>query len=183
MFTRLRNILAAEFLDLHIRLRTVYFVGTFLPKRAGGRSRSSLLRLAGLNLGRGSIFFGMPTVLAGAGYERRLTIGERCWFNIGCTLDVHAMLSVGNDVYFGQEVLVLTQTHEMGPPGRRAAGLKNLPVAIGDGAWIGARACILPGVTIGRGAVVGAGALVTRDVPANVVVGGVPAVTIKCLDS
>ncbi len=183
MFTRLKKVLAEELLDLHFRLRTVYVFGTLLPKRAGGRSRSALLRLAGLNLGHGSIFSGMPTILASANYERLLTIGDRCWFNVGCTLDVHAEVKVGNDVYFGQEVLVLTQTHEVGTQHRRAAALKNLPVTICNGAWIGARACILPGVTIGPGAVVGAGALVTRDVAASVVVGGVPATIIRCLDS
>jgi acetyltransferase-like isoleucine patch superfamily enzyme len=124
----------------------------------------------------------MPSILAGADYEHLLRIGDGCWSNVGCTFDIHARLDVGNNVNFGQEVLILTQTHEVGQPARRAAALKSLPVTIGDGAWIGARACILPGVTIGAGAIVGAGALVTHDVPRNVVVGGVPATIIKSLE-
>jgi maltose O-acetyltransferase len=62
---------------------------------------------------------------------------------------------------------------------RRAGDLKAEPVTIGDGAWIGARATILPGVTIGGGAVVAAGSVVTRDLPANVLAGGVPARVIR----
>ncbi|HWC28713.1 MAG TPA: DapH/DapD/GlmU-related protein [Dehalococcoidia bacterium] len=121
----------------------------------------------------------MPNFQGGNGISRLLHIGADSWFNVGCRLDVHAEVRIGDRVRFGQEVLLLTHTHELGPMSRRAGDLKAEPVTIGDGAWIGARATILPGVTIGGGAVVAAGSVVTRDLPANVLAGGVPARVIR----
>ena len=93
----------------------------------------------------------------------------------GNYFDVSADIELGNDVAVGQQVLILTQTHRLGPSERRADVLTSAPVTIGDGCWIGARAVILPGVTIGPGAVVAAGAVVREDVPPDVLVAGVPA--------
>jgi maltose O-acetyltransferase len=129
------------------------------------------------------MMFGWPKILASPGYESMLDIGTGCWLNTGCTLDVHAPLVIEDNVYFGQEVMILTQTHAIGTEHRRAGLLRSEPVHIGRGAWIGARATILPGVTIGSGAIIAAGALVASDVPANVLVGGVPARTIRDLGS
>jgi len=127
------------------------------------------------------MMYGLPKILAGNDYESMLSIGCGCWFNTGCTLDVHASMVIGDNVYFGQEVMVLTQTHEIGPSERRADRLRCEPVRIGRGAWIGARVTILPGVSIGSGAIVAAGATVTADVPNDALVGGVPAKLIKDL--
>jgi acetyltransferase-like isoleucine patch superfamily enzyme len=70
----------------------------------------------------------------------------------------------------------------MGSRERRYAGLEALPVTIGAGVWVGARAMIMPGVTIGDGAVIAAGAVVTKDVPPNTLVAGVPARIVRELD-
>lgn len=92
-------------------------------------------------------------------------------------LDATGGLVIGNDVSIAHGVSILTTEHDYTQPGFmiRDAPVKHAAVAIGDDVWIGAGARILAGVTIGSHAVVGAGAVVTRDVPARQVVAGVPA--------
>jgi maltose O-acetyltransferase len=75
--------------------------------------------------------------------------------------------------------MILTNSHRIAASGRRAGALDARPVTIEAGAWLSTRCTILPGVTVGRGAVVAAGAVVTTAVPANVLVGGVPAQIIR----
>jgi maltose O-acetyltransferase len=81
---------------------------------------------------------------------------------------------IGPGVAIGHEGLSLTSTHGMGHHTRRAGDVVAATVKINPGAWIGARAFLLPGVTIGKGTVI-ASSVVTKDVPANTLVGGVPA--------
>jgi maltose O-acetyltransferase len=173
------DVLRQELFHLNLRLHFFLFCALILPDEVGGRIRSVLLRLAGLRIGRGTIFNGRPAFSGGRDVQRLLSIGEHCWFNVGCRFDVHAPITIGRAVQFGQEVLILTHTHILGPPTRRAGELLDLPVTIGDGAWIGARATVLPGVRIGEGAVVAAGAVVNRDVDPHTMVGGVPAKLIR----
>jgi len=87
-----------------------------------------------------------------------------------------AEVTIGNDVLMGPQVLIYPLNHRiaLGIP-MRLQPFDCKPVVIGNDVWIGARCIILPGVTIGDGAVVAAGAVVTKDVPRNAVVGGVPA--------
>ena len=172
---RVLHLFREEFGGLHLRLALATALAGLLPPRVGGRIRVALLRLAGLHIGHGTIMYGTPRILAGAGFEKHLLVGRGCWFNNGCTLDVHAPLVIEDGAYLAQDVLVLTQSHEIVTEDRRAGPLISLPVTIGAGAWVGARVTVLPGVTIGAGAVIAAGAVVTRDVPANSVVGGIPA--------
>jgi len=82
------------------------------------------------------------------------------------------MLSIGNDVSISPDVTILTAQHRTDDP---LFGLVSAPVVIDDYVWIGTRAMILPGVHIGKGAVVAAGAVVTKDVAPMEIVGGVPA--------
>ncbi|MFZ4394473.1 MAG: acyltransferase [Kiritimatiellia bacterium] len=101
-----------------------------------------------------------------------MVIGEHTIVNRRCTLDGRGGLRLGNNVSLSPEVALITSTHLTNDP---FFGLQDAPVVIDDYVWIGSRATILPGVTIGRGAVVAAGAVVTRDVAPYTVVGGVPA--------
>ncbi len=101
-----------------------------------------------------------------------LRIGARTWINRRVTLDLRGGLEIGADVSISPEVAVLTAEHDPGDPG---FAYKTRPVVIGDHVWIGSRSTILPGVTIGRGAIVAAGALVTKDVEPLSIVAGVPA--------
>jgi maltose O-acetyltransferase len=108
-----------------------------------------------------------------------LTIGLKCYINHGCVFDALGSIDIGNEVSFGHEVLITTSTHRIGTPERRGGLVEPDPVRVGHGAWVGSRAVILPGVEVGDGAIVAAGAVVTRSVPPNVIVGGTPARVIR----
>ena len=108
-----------------------------------------------------------------------VAIGDHTRIGIHCT--VIGPVSIGNNVNLAQGITVTALNHNFGDTTRKIdeQGISTKPVEIGDDVWIGANAVILPGVTIGRHAVVAAGAVVTNDVPNNCVVGGVPAKLIK----
>jgi acetyltransferase-like isoleucine patch superfamily enzyme len=167
---------------LHLRLELARLLLRPLPLHVGTRLRAAALRLAGLAIGEGTVFWGTPTFTGGRELAANLRIGRYCWFNAGCFFDLGAAITIGDRVAFGQQVMVLTNGHELASAERRAGPLQPRSVTIGDGAWISTRATILPGVTIGAGAVVAAGAVVTRDVAAHTLAGGVPARPIRSLD-
>jgi maltose O-acetyltransferase len=106
---------------------------------------------------------------------RDITIGRRTFVNFGCVFDNLGPIRVGDDCDLGMEVLIATSTHAVAGTDRRAGALSGRPVEIGDGCWIGARAILLPGVTVGSGCIVGAGAVVTRDCEPNGLYAGNPA--------
>ncbi len=115
-------------------------------------------------------------------YGSHITIGARCFANFGLVaLDV-APITIGDDVQIGPNVQLLTPTHPVEPELRRQQWEAAKPIEIGDNAWLGGGAIVLPGVTIGGNTVVGAGAVVTRDLPANVVAAGNPARVVRVLD-
>ena len=93
-------------------------------------------------------------------------------------LDV-ARITIGDDVQIGPLVQLLTPTHPVDAALRRAKWEAAEPIAIGDNVWLGGGVIVCPGVTIGEDTVVGAGAVVTRDLPAGVVAAGVPARVIR----
>jgi maltose O-acetyltransferase len=99
-------------------------------------------------------------------------VGDYSRVNRDCCLDVRGGLDVGDNVSISPEVTILTASHQVNDP-RFRVGLS--PVVIDDHVWIGTRAMILPGVVLGRGCVVAAGAVVTRDVPQLTIVAGAPA--------
>ncbi|XVV16224.1 sugar O-acetyltransferase [Actinoplanes sp. CA-131856] len=112
-------------------------------------------------------------------YGSHLHIGDRVFINYGLmALDV-AEIRIGNDVLLGPNVQLLTPTHPVDPEPRREKWEAALPITIGDNVWIGGMAVICPGVTIGENSVIGAGAVVTKDIPADVVAVGNPARVIR----
>ncbi|MBU2668048.1 sugar O-acetyltransferase [Actinoplanes bogorensis] len=112
-------------------------------------------------------------------YGSHLHIGDRTFINFGLmALDV-AEIRIGQDVLMGPNVQLLTPTHPVDPEPRRAKWEAALPITIGDNVWIGGMAVICPGVTIGANSVIGAGAVVTKDIPADVVAVGNPARVIR----
>lgn len=177
--SKLGQVLREELGGLHLRLLLARLLLVPLPSDVGGRLRVLVLRLAGLSIGHGTIMVGTPKITGSGNFYKLLKVGRDCWFNIECVLDVHAEVMIGDRVSFGQQVMLLTNTHELGPSAWRSGLLKALPVKIGDGAWLGARCTILPGVIVGEGAVVAAGAMVTTDVSTNTLVAGVPATVVR----
>ena len=108
---------------------------------------------------------------------KNIKIGKRVFINSGCCFQDQGGIEIGDEVLIGQQVVIATLNHDLNPEKR--ASMTPKPVKIGNKVWIGAHATILPGVTIGDGAVIAAGAVVTKNVPPNTVVGGVPAKIIK----
>ncbi|MFB6090561.1 MAG: sugar O-acetyltransferase [Halobellus sp.] len=115
-------------------------------------------------------------------YGYNLHVGDDFYANYDCVvLDVREV-TVGDGCLLGPGVHVYTATHPLDPEVRRDGLESGEPVTIGDDVWIGGRAVLNPGVTIGDGSVVASGAVVTDDVPEGVVVGGNPAEVVKELE-
>lgn len=131
-------------------------------------------RVLGWDIGRGvSILMGPYIQMTGIRTSgRRVSIGNGTVVNQKCLIYTSGGLVIGNNVSISAEVALITGTHDINDPGFPS---DYRPIVIDDYAWIGTRAMILQGVTIGQGAVVMAGAVVTKDVEPFAVVGGVPA--------
>lgn len=106
----------------------------------------------------------------------KLTIGENVFMNTNVSITAMESVTIGNNVKIANNVVIIDHDHDYM---NQNIGYNSAPVTIGDYVWIGANATILKGVRIGNNAVVAAGAVVTKDVPDNAVVGGVPAKVIK----
>jgi acetyltransferase-like isoleucine patch superfamily enzyme len=113
-------------------------------------------------------------------FGRFTQIGKNVFINHACSFLDMGGITLEDHVLLGPKVNLITENHPVDPANRRALICK--PIVIKRNAWIGAAATILPGVTIGENAIVAAGAVVSRNVPANTVVGGVPAKFIKTID-
>jgi maltose O-acetyltransferase len=171
----LARVVRQELGPVHPRIVAMSAIARLVPNLAGMRIRTAILRAAGWRLGHGTVFFGVPRTYGSGRIDKRLVVGDNVAVNMGCSFELNDVIEIGDHAAIGQDVTILTSTHRIGRPNRRAGALYTAPVHIGSGAWIGARSVLLPGVTVGAGAVVAAGSLVTRDVPANALVTGVPA--------
>jgi maltose O-acetyltransferase len=132
-------------------------------------------KVLGIDLAAGAgVHLGCYVWFYGPGQVRRagIRVGANARINRRCTLDVRGGLEIGANASISPEVCILTASHRVNDP---AFPVETRPVVVEDHVWIGTRAVILPGVTLGRGCVVSAGAVVTRDVAPFAVVGGVPA--------
>ncbi len=105
---------------------------------------------------------------------KNVHFGKGVYANFNLTLVDDGEIFVGDNVMIAPNVTITTATHPIHPELRRKQAQYNLPVVIGNNVWIGAGAAILPGVMIGENSVIGAGSVVTRDIPANVVAVGTP---------
>ncbi len=116
-------------------------------------------------------------------YGCNIFIGENFFANFNLTVLDEARVTIGNNVFIGPNVSIYTACHPLEEDERNLGVEWAEPVTIGNSVWLGGGVTIVPGVTIGNNVVVGAGAVVTRDVPSNVVVAGNPARIIKRLDA
>ena len=115
-------------------------------------------------------------------YGENLSIGARTFVNYNLTaLDV-APITIGEDCQIGPSVQLLTPTHPIEPQPRQDKLEAAKPIVIEDNVWLGGGAIVCPGVTIGRNSVIGAGAVVTKDIPANVVAVGNPARVVRNIE-
>lgn len=116
-------------------------------------------------------------------YGSNIYLGDRVFFNFDCVVLDPAEVHIGNDVMFAPGVHIYTATHPLEASARRSGLESALPVHIGSDVWVGGGAIICPGVRIGDGAVIGAGSVVTRDVPPGVLAAGNPCRVIRELES
>ncbi|MCP1305678.1 maltose O-acetyltransferase [Paenibacillus tyrfis] len=125
----------------------------------------------------GEIIYIEPNLRCDYGYN--IHVGENFYANFDCVfLDV-CEIRIGDNCFIAPGVHIYTATHPLDPNERNSGIEYGKPVTIGNNVWIGGRAVINPGVTIGDNVVIASGAVVTKDVPDNVVVGGNPAKIIK----
>ncbi|NLE65064.1 MAG: sugar O-acetyltransferase [Elusimicrobia bacterium] len=112
-------------------------------------------------------------------YGKNITLGENVYFNFNCTILDVAPVTIGSFVMFGPQVQIYTAGHPLDWRERKEGREYGKPVSIGDHVWVGGHAVFCPGVSVGNGSVVAAGAVVTKDVPSHVLVAGSPARIIR----
>lgn len=134
------------------------------------QARFLFLRLAGLQLRRGTVLHGVEWFGSGrVTFERGVTI------NRGVVVNHSGGLYMGENSGLGPGTLVITATHQIGPSSKRWGDGTTSRVVIGRGVWVGANVTILPGVRIGDGCIIGAGSVVSRDCVPHTIYAGVPA--------
>lgn len=142
-------------------------------------------RVLGIQIGdRAGVHMGAYVWFWGPREVRRIgvRIGRNSRIGRNCTIDARSPLTIGDNVALSPEVMILAGTHDVNDPKFADSEVGPWAVVIEDHVWIGTRAMIMPGVTVGRGAVVAAGAVVTKDVPPLTIVAGVPAKPIGTRD-
>lgn len=161
-FGKIINRFFSFFLDIELYL--LWLVGYFPSHFV----RNLLYRLAGVKLGR------RATLHMGARfyYPRNIRIGEGTIIGDHIFLDGRAKITIGRHTDIASQVMIYNSEHDLSDSTFKAT---EEPVTIGDYCFIGPRSIIMPGVNIGRGAIVAGGAVVTKDVPEGAIVGGVPA--------
>lgn len=136
--------------------------------------RGRYWRLVLKHVGHGTTFIGAVTIR----HPEVVSIGENCVLNQGTIINARAPVTIGNHVNICAHVIINAYELQYQKP-RGARGYNEAPVIIKDGAWVASGAIINSGVTIGEDSVIGAGAVVLKDVPARTIVGGVPARLIR----
>jgi maltose O-acetyltransferase len=161
---------------------TLARVAELLPSSAFARTRTAMLRAAGVKIGDRSLIQGKLRLTGHGNPCELLSIGDFTLVTGGLHVDLGAPVRIGNMVRIGHDVSLLTINHEVGPRYLRAGTSLFAEIVIEDGCWLASRCTVLPGVTIGAGAIVAAGSVVTRAVPAHTLVAGVPARIIRHLE-
>lgn len=114
-------------------------------------------------------------------YGYNISVGNNFYANNNCTILDCAKITIGDNVLIGPNVSFYTPNHAMDATERKAGYERSLPITIGNNVWISGSVTILPGVTIGDNSVIGAGSVVTKSIPANVVAAGVPCKIIRTI--
>jgi maltose O-acetyltransferase len=168
--------------SVHVRFTLANLVSRVLPTFVSGAVRGRMYRWAGFKVAKGAFIMGnLKLTSAFPGFYDKLVIGSGVSIADHVTINLDAPVTIGNNVGIAPHVVIYTGSHKLGPGSMRIGAPLALPVTIEDGAWIRLAAVIVPGVTIGRGAIVAAGAVVLKDVPPNTYVEGNPASVIRKL--
>jgi len=154
-------------------------ISALLPQSRAFAARRVLYRLAGVKLESNVRLNGGSVI-----QYPNVFIGSNTWIGRGTEIvsTPSASVRIGDRCDVSQGVLFIVGSHTVGTRERRAGSGESRPITVGPGTWIGARATVLGGVSIGSGVIVAAGALVREDVPDNVVVAGVPAKLVRELN-
>jgi acetyltransferase-like isoleucine patch superfamily enzyme len=159
-----------------VNLSVISFLVKKIPDFALVRIRTALYRRAGLTIGTDVTIHGRLRFVGQVKDLSKIRIGSGCIIGTDVALGLDAPITIGDKVALGPGVTLCTATHTIGFGSRRMnPHLEALPIVIEDGAWICINVLILPGVTVGKGAVVGPGSIVTEDVPPHTLVQGNPA--------
>lgn len=137
--------------------------------------RSLFSKLTGQQIDQSFMLF--PPFYTDCG--RNIKVGKNVFINSCCNFQDQGGVTIGDGSLIGHKAVFATLNHGLAPEDRST--LYPSPIVIGKNVWVGASATILPGVTVGDNAIIAAGAVVTKDVPANTVVAGVPAKVIRTL--
>jgi acetyltransferase-like isoleucine patch superfamily enzyme len=183
MSSRISENLQAFLVNVRVRLTLANIASRCLPNFCGSVVRAHLYRLAGFRIEAGANIVGSVNLVSGSpDFYANLIIGRNTSISHQVTINLDGEVRIGANVSISPHVLIYTGTHHVGPESnRRHPAVLARPVIIEDGCWICLGAIILPGVTVGHGSIVAAGAVVTRDVPPNSFVAGVPAQVVRQL--
>jgi len=184
MKTEKEKMIAGELYDpldrqlVEDRLRTRLLIKELNDSREDEvEERSRVLKELIPNAGEG--LWLQPPFYCDYGYNMR--VGERVFFNFNCVVLDVSLVTIGSRTLFGPNVQIYTATHPMNHE-ERASGVEYAkPIVIGEDVWVGGSAVICPGVTIGDRAVIGAGSVVTKDIPSDVFAAGNPCRVIRSL--
>ena len=150
-------------------------INNFLSINRFYEIKRKLLIFSGFSIGKGTKVVGPIHV----GTCAKISIGENCW--IGSDIKIHGIgvIVIGNNCDLAPEISLVTGSHNIGSPERRAGEGLSYKIEIEDGCWIGARTTIMGNTTIMKGTIIGASSLVIKDIPSNVIAAGIPAKIIK----
>lgn len=161
--------------NISLQTRCKEFVKQFNETPAGAfEKRKALLHDIFGEVGE-NVWINSPLTAAVGKY---VSIGEGTYANMNLTLIDDWKITIGKNVLIGPNVTICTTGHPV-HPAHRGDGMYSFPVTIGDNVWIGGNVFILPGVTIGENSVIGAGSIVTKDIPANVIAVGNPCKVVR----
>jgi acetyltransferase-like isoleucine patch superfamily enzyme len=164
------------------RVAALSAAARLIPKFTFARVRAQLFRLAGVQVENSAALMGNLTIVGPRGAAAKLHIGPECMIGPEVTMGLDAPITIGRGVSISPGATLYTGSHNLGAGSQRMSPVVSArPIVVEDGAWIGMRALILPGVRVGKGAVVAAGAVVTQDVPPNTLVSGNPAAVVRKL--
>ena len=165
-----------ELIADRLRARTLCQALNALDPSDRGRRRELLRQLFGTDTGV------LVTPPFFCDYGRHIVLGANVYFNVNCVVLDVARVAIGDNVLFGPAVQVYTAAHPMRAAERRAGREFGKPVSIGNDVWVGGGVVICPGVSIGARCVIGAGSVVTRDIPADVFAAGNPRRVVRGMD-